>query len=94
MTFQELCLSDPHRRSGAINKPWAVLVQTRLGKVWRFYRATNYAQAENKAFGSDDCMEALRIVPIYEEQYARGIANQRRLSSYNRRKARSSWAGN
>lgn len=93
MTFQELCLSNPHRFSGNKNKSWAVLVQTRLGRVWRFYKACSYEGAHNKAFGSDDCLDALRIVPISDEQYQNAIAATRDTSVYNRRLARKTWAG-
>lgn len=93
MTFQELCLSDPHRRCKGHAKPFAVLVQTRIEKVWRLYKASHYGQAEGKAFGSDDCLDVVRIVPISDHQYQIGIANMKKHTNYCRRKAKKTWAG-
>lgn len=93
MTFRELCLSDPHEGIPRSGKPFALLVQTRSSKDWRFYKASTYEQAEEKAFGSDDCLDVLRIIPISLAQYETGIANIRQHTNYNRRKAKSSLAG-
>lgn len=84
MTFEELCLNPPH--SGCANGkgvksrqvPFAVLVQTRLCKVWRFYVAYNYAMVHAKADNAEDCLRVLRIVPISQEQYMNGLRNTRK----------------
>lgn len=93
MTFQELCLSDPHETCAGKAKPYAVLVQTRMAKEWRLYKASNYGQVEAKAFGSDDCLDVLRIVPISDAHYKTGIENIRQHTNYCRRKGKKTWAG-
>lgn len=86
MTFEELCLNPPHSGTGGWRRtdrhvPWAVLVLTRLGKVWRFYMAHNYDEAWKKGNNPEDSLEVLRIVPISKDQYKLGVYNTRRLNN-------------
>lgn len=80
MTFKELCLNPPHNGYGR-NNPWAVCVQTRTEKVWRFYKADNFESAHRKAANIHDCLEVRRIVPISLEQYLDGVANTKARES-------------